>query len=86
MQRASEDEDTAQLGVEGLMYWVYNTTGNYNVAMALSFYLMEQGEHTFEEYLEYLDSTLGDSTSNWLQLAMETDSLRWDCLLEGRFS
>ena len=72
--------------VKELVDCVYDTTDNYNVVMALSFYLMAQREHTFEQYLGELDSMLGDPKNNCLQLASETDSLWWDCLLEGRVS
>ena len=70
--------------VKKLEDWMYGTIYNYTVVVALSPYLMIKGERTHEESLRELDSTLGDPNNNCLQLARETNSLGWDCLLEGR--
>ena len=68
-----------------LVDWVYETTDDYDMAMSLSKYLMAQGEITFEDAVPEIDRALDDPHA-WTQLVKETDSLGWDCLLEGKVS
>ena len=64
---------------------MYETTDDYDMAMSLSKYLMAQGEIAFEDAVPEIDRALDDPHA-WTQLVKETDSLGWDCLLEGKVS
>ena len=68
-----------------LVDWVHETTDDYDMAMSLSKYLMAQGEITFEDAIPAIDRAPNDLYA-WTQLVKETDSLGWDCLLEGKVS
>ena len=65
--------------------WVYDTTGDYVMAVTLYKYLMVQLDLTFEDNVPAPSSALEDSFV-WTQLAKETDGLGWDCLLEEKVS
>ena len=64
---------------------MYETTDDYDMASPVSKYLLSQGELAFgQEGCEH--GSAPDESSEWTQLAKETNGLGWDCLLEGKVS
>ena len=66
-----------------LVNWVYQVEDDCDMKTSLSKYLVSQGEPTFEE-ARYEPSSAPKDSCDWTQLVKETDSLGWDCLLEGK--
>ena len=69
--------------VMNLIEWVGETTGETDMAYALSCYLTAQGERTFDDAAMEMGR---EARVRWQDLIEETTSLGWDCLVEGRIS
>ena len=71
--------------VKELVDWMYETANENDMATSMSKYLMSQGGLAFgQDRCEY--GSAQDEPSKWIQLVGETNSLGWDCLLEGKLS
>ena len=68
-----------KLSVASLISWMAETQVDPVITEMVRSYLLAQGECTMQDFV-----ILELKEPEYQQLAQETDSLRWDCFIEGR--